>query len=110
MGFGRPTRMRHRPLPRRPDILRVTPQRASLIIIPARRPRLAALGEHVGWNIEVDRPRLGVDPDEIAILDQRDRSALGRFRPDMADAKASRRARETPIGDERDLLAHPLAV
>src|SRR5829696_8069564 len=34
----------------------------------------------------------------------------GRLGPDMADAEAARRAREAPVGDQRHLLAHALAI
>ena len=43
-------------------------------------------------------------------LDQRDRAADRRLRPDMADAEAARGAGETSVGDQRDLLALALAV
>src|SRR6478609_1438350 len=33
-----------------------------------------------------------------------------RLRPDVADAEAARRAREASVGDQRDLVAHALAV
>ena len=39
-----------------------------------------------------------------------DRAADRRLRADMADAEAARRAGEAAVGDERDLVAHALAV
>src|SRR3546814_20375686 len=57
-----------------------------------------------------DRAVDRVDTDRIAVLDQRDRAPLSRFGADMADAEATRAARKTAVGDERDLFAHPLPV
>jgi hypothetical protein len=54
--------------------------------------------------------RLGVDLDDVAVLQQRDRAADRRLRPDMADAEAAGRAGEAAVGDQRDLAAHALAV
>ena len=41
---------------------------------------------------------------------ERDRAADRRLRPDMADAEAARGAGEAAVGDQRDLVAHALAV
>ncbi len=83
--------MRHRALDGRADNLGIAPQRAGLVIVLARLPGLAALGEHSLVDQQVDRARFGVDADLVAILDQRDRAAVGRLGPDMADAEAARR-------------------
>ena len=48
--------------------------------------------------------------DDVAVLDKTDRSADRGLRPDMADAKPARAAREAPVGDERNLVAGALAV
>ncbi len=102
--------MRYRALIGRSDALRIAPQRARLIVIGARLPARAALGQHLVRDQQVDGPRLRIDTDRVAILDQRDRPALGSLRPDMADAEAARAARKTPVGDQRDLLAHAKAI
>jgi len=41
-------------------------------------------------------PFTGIDGDDVAILQQRNRSADRCFRPDMANAKAARRAEKRP--------------
>src|SRR6478609_9161300 len=51
-----------------------------------------------------------VDFDDVAIAQQRDRTADRSFGTDMADAETARRAGEAPVGDQRDLAAHALAV
>src|SRR5437763_15028763 len=48
------------------------------------------------------------DFDGIAVLQERDRRAHGRFRPDMADTESSSSPREPAVGDQRDLAAHGL--
>src|SRR6185503_20365585 len=56
-------------------------------------------------------PRLrSVDENAIAIAHQRERAARRGLGRDIADHHAARGARETPVGQERDLLAHPLPV
>ena len=110
MRLRRAARMRHGAEMRRPDELRVFPQRAGIVVGPARLPGGAARGDLRLRHQHVDAARPGVDDDPVAVLQQRDRPADGRFRPDMADAEAARRAGEPPIGDQRHLLAHALAV
>src|SRR4051794_33221039 len=51
---------------------------------------------------------LGVDFDDVAVPQQRDRTTHSRFRPDMADAETSGSPGKAAIGDERDLAAHAL--
>ncbi len=43
-------------------------------------------------------------------LTERDRAADSRLRPEMADAEAARAAGEPPVGHQRHVLAHALAV
>jgi hypothetical protein len=50
-----------------------------------------------------------IDRDDVSCPDRRYGPAVGSFRADVSDAKATRRTRKTTVGDERDLLAHPLA-
>src|SRR5581483_5287572 len=52
----------------------------------------------------------GIDLDPVAVTHERQRTTDEGFRRDVADAHAAGRARETPVGDERDLLAHALPV
>src|SRR6185437_16670126 len=51
----------------------------------------------------------GVDGDDVAVLDEGDRPAGRGFRSHVADAEPSRRTREAPVGDERNVL-HALTI
>src|SRR5690606_21906798 len=79
-------------------------------VVPARLPGLAALGQRGLIDFELDRARLGIDGDHVAVHDQRDRAAVGRLGADVANAETPRGAREAPVGDQRDALAHALPV
>ena len=79
-------------------------------MVAAGRPRLAALGELGVGDRDADLALDGVDRDHVAVLDQRDRAALGGLGADVADAEAAGGAGEAAVGDQRDLLAHALAV
>src|SRR5258706_11332002 len=81
--------MRHRALLGVADRLGVAPQRARLVLVLARLPRLLALGQLGVAELDIERARLGVDRDHVAVLQERDRSADRGLRPDMADAEAS---------------------
>ena len=59
---------------------------------------------------QVDGARAAVDADAVAVLHQRERAADRGLRRNMSDAHAARRAGEAPVGEQRDLLAHLLAV
>src|ERR1700722_15131073 len=69
----------------------------------ARPPFGLTFGELRAGQLYVKRPHHGVDLDDVAVLEQPDRAADRRFRPDMADAEAAGGPRKTAIGDERDL-------
>ncbi len=43
------------------------------------------------------------DPDEVAVDEPTDRPSLERLRADVTDARSGRDARESCVGDERDL-------
>src|SRR3569623_3738643 len=94
----------------RPHELGILPDRTRAILGLARRPALLALGEFVLADVHGNLSRDRVEGDDVAILDQSDRTADSRLRPDMADTEAARRPREAAVGDERDLVAHALAV
>src|SRR6185312_2612602 len=90
--------------------LGVFPDRARLVLVAARLPALAPLGQLGLAQLDRDGALLGVDRDHVAVLQQRDRPAHRGLRPDMSDAEAARRAGEAAVGDERDLAARSLAV
>src|SRR5438874_10103616 len=92
------------------DGLGVAPERARLVLVPARLPALAALGQFGVAEGDLDGALGGVEGDHVAVAEQRDRAADCRLGPDMADAEAARRAGEAAVGDERDLAAGALAV
>src|SRR5882762_1854806 len=59
-------------------------------------------------QLYVKSPDDRVDFDDIAVAEQRDRPAYGRFRSDMADAEPAGRPGKPAVGDQRDLAAHAL--
>src|SRR5438067_12917373 len=73
-----------------------------------RPPFSFTLGELCVGQLYVKSSGNCVDFDGIAVLQERDRPAHGRFRPDMADTESSSSAREPAVGDQRDLAAHAL--
>src|SRR5258705_5748491 len=74
----------------------------------ARLPFGFALSQLRIGQLYVKCPDVGVDFDDIAVAQQRDRAADRRFRPDMADAEAAGGPGEPAVGDQRDLAAHAL--
>src|SRR6266704_2645868 len=76
----------------------------------ARPPFGSALGQLRVGQLYVKCPDRRVDFDDIAVLQQCDRPAHGRFRPDMADAEPTGRTGEPAVGDERDLAARALSA
>src|SRR5215813_1233966 len=75
-----------------------------------RLPGLAPIGKLALVHEQIHAPHGGVDLDAVAVSHQRQRPTDKGFRRDIADAHASRRTRETAIGDERDLFAHALPI
>ena len=90
--------------------------RAYLASAPARCrggrgfQALPPLREFAVVDQQIHAARAGIDPDAVAVAHQRQRTADEGFRRDIADAHAARRAGEASVGDQRDLLAHPLPV
>ena len=82
--------VRHGTLPRRADILRIAPKRPCLIIVDARLPRSFACRHRALVDVQVNRARFGINRDDVAILDQRNRPAVARFGADMANAEPAR--------------------
>src|SRR5690606_7392960 len=94
----------------RADLLGILAQHPGLVRIGRRLPGLAPPHQLRLGHLQVERALLRIDGDDVAVLHQRDRSARRRLRPHMADAEAAGAAREAPVGDERHLVAHALAV
>src|ERR1700704_597379 len=109
-GLCRAARMGHRTATRGADLLGIFPQISRSEVGLFRLPAFTALVELGLGELDVERAFVGVDLDDVTVAQQRDRSADRCFRPDMADAKAARRAGKSAVGDERDLAAHALAV
>src|SRR5690242_14137855 len=108
--LGRAAGMGDRAVDGGAHLLGVFPQVTRAVVVFARLPLALALGQFVGGQLHVERSLHGIDLDDVAVADQPDRAADRRFRSDMADAEAARRAGEASVGDERDLFAGALAV
>src|SRR5262249_51518669 len=61
-------------------------------------------------NQQIHPARRGIDPNAVAVAYQRQRPADKGLRRNIADAHPARRTGEAPVGDQGNLLAHPLAV
>src|SRR2546430_17067674 len=94
-----------RPVHRRPDLLGILPQRTRRMVSRARGPFGLAFCQFGVGQFYVKGTDLGVDLDDVAVPQQPDRAANGRFRPDMPDAEAAGGAGEPAVGEERDLAA-----
>src|SRR5262249_26032025 len=104
------TIMSHRASGRLAHELRIFRERACPMPRRTRLPGLASLGKLALVDAQVHAPRSSIDLDAVAVSHQRQRPTDEGFRRDIADAHASRRTRETAIGDECDLLAHALSI
>ena len=51
-----------------------------------------------------------VEPDPVAVADERDRAAVDRLRRDVADAQPGRAAGEPAVGEQQHVLAQPGAL
>jgi hypothetical protein len=60
--------------------------------------------------VHLEHARLAIDADPVSVAQQGNRPACGRLGSDVADHQAARRPGKATVGDERDLLAHALAV
>ncbi|KAG1180975.1 hypothetical protein G6F35_016044 [Rhizopus arrhizus] len=85
--------------------------RARRAGLPAPRVGVgAALGQGGVIQQQIDATGRDVDADAVAVFDQADDPAAGRFRRDVADRQARRTAGETTIGQQCALLAQPLRL
>src|SRR5262249_22947921 len=103
--LGLAARMRDRAVDGGTDLLGVFPEIAGGEIGLARLPRLLALGKLGIGKLHVDRTVHSIDGDDVPVLEQRDRSAERRLRTKVTDAEAAACARETSVGDQRNLAA-----
>src|ERR1700690_1270887 len=108
--LARPAGMGDRAFDGRPYLLSVFPQITGAEFGLTRLPLGLALGQFVGRKLDIDGALLGIELDDVAVADERDRPADRRLRPNMADAKAAGGAGKAPVGDERDLVALALAI
>src|SRR5262245_63072885 len=76
----------------------------------ARLPVLFTAGKLLNCDIRLQASGLGIDGDNVAILEEADRSAELGLGPHMANAEAARGAGEAAVSNERHLVAHALAV
>ncbi len=71
-------------------------------------PVFFALGQFVVGEIDRQLASCRIDGDDVAVYQSGNGATVGTFRPDMADAEAPRRARETTVGDKSNFFAHAL--
>src|ERR1700743_3443738 len=74
----------------------------------SRGPFGFTLGELRVGQLYVKCADVSVDLDNVTVLQQGDRAADRRFRPDMADAEAAGGAGDPAVGEQGDLAAHAL--
>ena len=91
------------------DELGVLPEGTALSLGLGRLPLLAALGELLLGNLEVEDLLLGVDDDGVAVADKADGATLHGLGHDVADEEAVRTAGEAAVGDEGNVLAKTVA-
>src|SRR5262245_48637652 len=102
--------MADRPLLGIADGLCIAPQRARLVVVPARLPGPTPLLQFGLREVDAEDALAGMGINHVAIPEQTDRPAHGGFRSDMADAESPRGAGEAAVRDDRHLVAHALAV
>src|SRR5690242_9518407 len=93
----RATRMGHCPIDRWPNLLSVFPERTRRMVCRARAPFGLALSELGVAQFYVKDTGDRVDLDDVAVLQQCDRTADGSLGADMADAEAAGGAGETAV-------------
>src|SRR5580692_12453603 len=108
--LGRSARMGERAETRRTHLLGVFPQIAGPEFLRAWLPFLLPLIEFALRQLDVERSLHGIELDDVAVAQKRDRSADRGLGTDMADAESAGGARKTAVSDERDLGAHALSV
>src|SRR3546814_17489778 len=69
-----------------------------------------ARGQLVVRQLDVQGPLLGVDDDDVALLQQADRAAERPLRPDVADAEAARGAGQIGRASSRERVGKEVLV
>src|SRR6478735_8108758 len=108
--LGGPARMRHRTVACRSDRLRVLPEIARTRGGFPRLPFRPAAREFCVGKLHHDGALDGVERDDVTVANECDGPTHRSLWTGMADAEAARRTGETAVGNERDLVAHALAV
>src|SRR5580704_2020387 len=108
--LGTRARMGHGAVTRGADLLGVFPKIAGAELLWPRLPLLGTRGKFAVRQLDVERALHGIDLDDIAVADERDRSADRCLRSNVTDAESARRAGEASVGDEGNLVTHALAV
>src|SRR5438552_8368894 len=108
--LGRPAGMGHGAVARGPDLLGVFPQISGGEFGTSRLPGFCPRIELCFRQLDVEDAFIGIEHDEVTIVQQPDRTADRGLRPDMAYAESARSAGKASVGDQRDLAAHALAV
>src|SRR5262249_1887775 len=102
--------MRYCAVHSRTNLLRVFPQVTGSEFALARRPLALALGDLARRKLDVEGTLHSIDLDGVTVAEQADRAADCGFWTDMPNAETARCARETSVGNQRDLLTRTLAV
>src|SRR5699024_10005629 len=71
---------------------------------------VAAPGELLLGDVELEQALVHVDDDAVAVLDQADQPALGRLLGDVADGDAAGAPGEPAVGDQGAGLPEPAAL
>src|SRR5689334_23374271 len=85
----RAARMGYCPSDRWSNLLSILPKRTRRVVSRASAPFGLALSQLSVTQFYVKGTGVGVDLDDVAVLEQPDRAANGRLRADMADAEAA---------------------
>src|SRR5688500_1936975 len=88
---------------RRAHQLGVLREHAARVARSRRGPALPAAGQLGLVDQEIQRARREVQADPVTVLDEGDRSAVGRLRRDMPDAQTGGAAGEPAVGQEQDV-------
>src|SRR5687767_14764942 len=73
-------------------------------------PLRLAPGEFRRWDIDMNAPRRSIDTNPVAVLHQGERSTHRCLWASVSNAHTARCPRKPPIGEQRDLFPHTLAI